>query len=384
MDKTNILNTITLITIFVMLLLAFFLLTVKAKNKLSNRLFAGFLLLTTFDLTSFLTGSYFETNLNFEIFRMTISLLIMPVFYLYVKAVCYSDFQLKPKNLLLLIPFVVANLVFIPRFYLATAMESISIYEHFKQMPEIRFFYILAELQYAFYIVLVFIILKKYKEIYLENYTNANNSSYKWLFQMTVFFLIAHCIVLFKSLIRYTDYNILFNSSNAVIGAIALLISCWFVLKALNNPELFKGVDSNMLLVNEALSMKGIATAKEPSKTPKSPEIALQIELVKKHVIENEPYLEPSLTIQELAKQVSIPVRDLSVLINHHMNQHFFDFVNEFRIQKAMQILKDAEKSKHTVLEILYEVGFNSKSSFNTAFKKHTNQTPTEFRKTSL
>lgn len=384
MDKTNILNTITLITIFVMLLLAFFLLSVNAKNKLSNRLFAGFLLLTTFDLTSFLTGNYFETNLNFEIFRMTISLLIMPVFYLYVKAVCYSDFRLKSKHLLLLIPFVVANLVFIPRFYLATATESISIYEHFKQMTEIRFFYILGELQYAFYIILVFIILKKYKEIYLENYTNANNSSYKWLFQMTVFFLIAHCIVLFKSLIRYTDYNVLLNSSNAIIGAVALLISCWFVLKALNNPELFKGVDANMLLVNEALNMKGIVTAKETSETPKSAEIALQIELVKKHVLENEPYLEPSLTIQELAKQVSIPVRDLSVLINHHMNQHFFDFVNEFRIQKAMQILKDASKSKHTVLEILYEVGFNSKSSFNTAFKKHTNQTPTEFKNTSL
>lgn len=384
MDKTNILNTITLITIFVMLLLAFFLLSVNAKNKLSNRFFAGFLLLTTFDLTSFLTGSYFETNLNFEIFRMTISLLIMPVFYLYVKAVCYSDFRVKSKHLLLLIPFVVANLVFIPRFYLATPAESISIYEHFKQMPEIRFFYILAELQYAFYIILVFIILKKYKEIYLENYTNSNNSSYKWLFQMTVFFLIAHCIVLFKSLIRYTDYNVLFNSSNVIIGAIALLVSCWFVLKALNNPELFKGVDSNMLLVNEALNTKCITTAIEPFETAKSPEIALQIELVKKHVIENEPSLEPSLTIQELAKQVSIPVRDLSVLINHHMNQHFFDFVNEFRIQKAMQILKDAEKSKQTVLEILYEVGFNSKSSFNTAFKKHTNQTPTEFRNSSL
>lgn len=382
MDKTNILNTITLITIFVMLLLAFFLLSVNAKNKLSNKLFAGFLLLTTLDLSSFLTGSYFETNLNFEIFRMTISLLIMPIFYLYVKSVCYSDFRLTPKHLLLLIPFVVANLVFIPRFYLAAATESISIYEPFKQMPEIRFFYILGELQYAFYIILVFIILKKYKEIYLENYTNANNSSYKWLFQMTVFFLIAHCIVLFKSLIRYTDYNVLFNSSNAIIGAVALLISCWFVLKALNNPELFKGVDSNMLLVNEALNTKGIA--KETSETPKSAEIALQIAFVKKHVIENEPYLEPSLTIQELAKQVSIPVRDLSVLINHHMDQHFFDFVNEFRIQKAMQILKDNSKSKHTILEILYEVGFNSKSSFNTAFKKHTNQTPTEFRKTSL
>jgi AraC-like DNA-binding protein len=376
MDKLNFLNSISSITIFIMLLLAFFLLTAKTKNKLSNRLFASFLMITAFDLSSFFTDKYFETNLNFEIFRMTTSLLIMPVFYLYVKAVCHSHFRLKPKHLTLIIPFVITNLVFIPRFYLATTIERIYIYEHFKQMLEIRFFYILGELQYILYIILVFKVLKKYKEIYLENYTNTNNSSYKWLFQMTVFFLIAHCIVFFKSLIRYTDYNVFLNASNVIIGTIALIISCWFVLKALNNPDLFKGVDSNMLLVNEAV----VSTEKESFQTPKSVEIASQIELVEKYVLENEPYLEPSLTIQELSKQVNIPVRDLSILINHHINQHFFDFINEYRIQKAMQILKNPSKSKLTILEILYEVGFNSKSSFNTAFKKHTNQTPTEFR----
>jgi YesN/AraC family two-component response regulator len=98
-------------------------------------------------------------------------------------------------------------------------------------------------------------------------------------------------------------------------------------------------------------------------------------------MVEKEPFLNPSLTIQELADQVEIPVRDLSVLINHHINQHFFDFVNEYRVKKAMTILKDPTKKEYTVLEILYEVGFNSKSSFHTSFKKHTNQTPIEFRK---
>ena len=380
MNNSNLLNTITLITVFVILLLVFFLLTVNTKNKLSNRLFAGFLLLTVFDLSSFLIDKYFEANLKFEVFRMTASLLIMPIFYLYVEAVSRSDFRLKPKHLALITPFVIANLVFIPRFYLVTTVDTIYKYEHFKKMLEIRFFYILAELQYAFYIIAVFIILKKYKEVYLENYTNANNSSYKWLFQMTMFFLIAHCIVFFKSVIRYTDYKVLLDSSNIVIGMIALIISCWFVLKALNNPELFKSVDSNMLLVNETLNTKIISTEKESFEVPKSAEIISQIEYVKKYVLENKSYLEPSLTIQELSRQVNIPVRDLSVLINHHMNQHFFDFINEYRIQNAMQILKDSSKSKLTILEILYLVGFNSKSSFNTAFKKHTNQTPTEFR----
>jgi AraC-like DNA-binding protein len=153
------------------------------------------------------------------------------------------------------------------------------------------------------------------------------------------------------------------------------------VIKALNNPELFKGVDSTMLLVNEAINKKVVLVKEDLSENSKSPEIISQIEQVKKYVSENEPYLEPSLTIQDLSKEVQISVRDLSILINHHMNKHFFDFINEYRIEKAKEILKDASKSKVTILEILYEVGFNSKSSFNTAFKKHTNQTPTEFRK---
>ena len=73
-------------------------------------------------------------------------------------------------------------------------------------------------------------------------------------------------------------------------------------------------------------------------------------------------------------------MRDLSVLINQDLNQHFFDFVNEYRIKKAMSILGDTTKYHLTVLKILYDVGFNSKSSFNTAFKKHTGTTPTQYR----
>jgi AraC-like DNA-binding protein len=75
--------------------------------------------------------------------------------------------------------------------------------------------------------------------------------------------------------------------------------------------------------------------------------------------------------------------KELSVLINQHLNQHFFDFVNEYRIEEEKLLLKNPEKKEFTVLDILYEVGFNSKSSFNTAFKKHTGLTPTQFKKTA-
>ncbi|NJM78481.1 MAG: helix-turn-helix transcriptional regulator [Flavobacterium sp.] len=86
-------------------------------------------------------------------------------------------------------------------------------------------------------------------------------------------------------------------------------------------------------------------------------------------MIAKEPFIESSLTIQDLASRLDLNSRELSILINHQMGQHFFDFINEYRIEKAKNILKDTSKKELTVLEILYEVGFNSKSSFNTAFK---------------
>lgn len=98
-------------------------------------------------------------------------------------------------------------------------------------------------------------------------------------------------------------------------------------------------------------------------------------------MVEEKPFLNPTLTIQEVSKYIKVPVRDLSLLINHQLGQHFYDFVNAYRIESAMDILKDPTKSRITILEILYEVGFNSKSSFNTAFKKHTGNTPTAYRK---
>lgn len=66
------------------------------------------------------------------------------------------------------------------------------------------------------------------------------------------------------------------------------------------------------------------------------------------------------------------------------MGQNFFNLVNSYRIEKAQEILRDPDKQAITVLEILYEVGFNSKSSFNTAFKKHAGTTPTQYRKAHL
>lgn len=377
MDRIILLQGIARISVFVSLLMAFFLLTVKTENKLANRLFAWFFIVSAIDLSGFFVIAYIQDYLDLMIFRWTICLLAMPLFYLYVLSVCYSDFKLKWKHLLHLLPIILVNLVFLPRLYLASDADMTLLSGDLDHLPEIYLIQILIEFQYVFYIVSAFLILKKYREIYLENYTNPSTSTYKYLFQMTTVFLIAHCLVALKNVLRYSDYRQIFLWLNVVVGSVALFITCWLVMKALNHPELFRGINSKIQLTKDILPE---VEEKTESKKVQDDAISTQISRLKQYMAEREPFLDPSLTIQELANQIDIPVRDLSVLINHHMDQHFFDFVNEYRIQKAMGILKDQFRSQLTVLEILYEVGFNSKSSFNTSFKKHTNLTPTAYR----
>ena len=93
------------------------------------------------------------------------------------------------------------------------------------------------------------------------------------------------------------------------------------------------------------------------------------------------PYLNAQVNIADLSENLSLSTKHLSQVINQSFDKSFFDFINSYRIQEAQQILKESSDDKLTVLEVMYDVGFNSKSSFNTAFKKETGQTPTEFRK---
>ncbi|MEO8253048.1 MAG: AraC family transcriptional regulator [Flavobacterium sp.] len=381
MDRLSLLQGIGKISVFVSLLMAFFLYTVKTENKLANRLFAWFFIVSAIDLSGFFVLEYIQENLDLVFFRWTICLLAMPLFYLYVLAVCYSDFRLKWKHLFHLLPIVVVNLSFIPRLYLVDIANK-EFLNSIEQTPELYFIQILIEFQYVFYIVNAFLILKKYKEIYLENYANPSSLTYKYLFQITTVFFVANCLVALKNILRYSDFRQIFLWLNVVVGTVALFITCWLVLKALNHPELFRGINSKLKLTKDILpeTDNNLMEVNEHHNEV----INEQILTLKKYMVEKEPFLDPALTIQQLANQIEIPVRDLSVLINHKMDQHFFDFVNEYRIQKAMSILKNPSKSDLTILEILYEVGFNSKSSFNTSFKKYTSLTPTAYRNTLI
>jgi AraC-like DNA-binding protein len=225
----------------------------------------------------------------------------------------------------------------------------------------IEVIYIIAEVYY----------LLRYRKLLLENYTSKDAFyNYHWVKQLIIFILIGQILTFTKAIIRDSgDFDVAFvNIFRIILLLFGLFFSFWLVFKALLSPKLFRGIAVNLRLSKEM--------AKEDNEEDKN-----QIQRIKNYMDEDEPFLDPSLTVKSLSEKISIPHRELSVLINQELGQHFFDFVNGYRIEKAKSILKDNTKTKLTVLEILYEVGFNSKSSFNTAFKKHTGQTPTAFRK---
>ncbi|MXO05650.1 AraC family transcriptional regulator [Flavobacterium sp. HBTb2-11-1] len=378
MNIVTFLNGMAGISVFVSLLLAFFLLTVQTKNKLANRLFACYLIFFAIDNSGiFIDENFIRYHFNFEFFRWTICTLVLPAFYLYVVSVCFADFRLRSKHLLHLIPFVLTNVVFLFRLYLLNEANKRLFYDHRDQSPEMFYLFLVLGLQIVVYSIGVFLVLKKYREIFQENYTNPRTSIFKWLFQISMALFVLYYLSIAKNILRYAAIDFLWWS-NTILQFWVLTITCWFVLKALNYPELFRGIDSKLLLARDILPKKNNEST--DAKDSQNEVIANQILALRHYMTEKEPFLDPSLTIQELSNQIEIPVRDLSVLINQHMDQHFFDFVNEYRIQKAMEILKNPSKKDLTVLEILYEVGFNSKSSFNTSFKKYTNLTPTAYR----
>lgn len=381
MDSLSVTQIISLIVAFISDLLAIFLLTAKTKNFTSNLLLALFLFVNAQD-----SSGLFASLLVYPKFPglgMLINATVfikMPLLFLYISSVVYSDFRLKTIHLWHLLPFLLNVLVFVPRYYGVDfdAKWAFLQASSLERMPEIKFSYFLVHIQILVYVIMSYKLIKKYRLLLLENYSNASMFNYKWLFQLLTIFSIEALIATFKNVFMFMHLETVYQYTLLLTSILALGFICWMVLKALHSPELFRGIDSKLQLVKN-LVIENIQVGEESPLEKDSKDFDKIIEL-KKYMLEEKPYLDASLTINDLSKNLNMPVRNLSLLINHNLNQHFFDFVNGYRIRNAMELLQNTDKKDFTILEILYEVGFNSKSSFNTAFKNYTNLTPTEYR----
>lgn len=92
-------------------------------------------------------------------------------------------------------------------------------------------------------------------------------------------------------------------------------------------------------------------------------------------------YRDETLSLQALAQKISISPHQLSQLLNEKLNKNFSEFINFYRVREAKKLLQNRNNGNRKILAIAFDVGFNTKSAFNNAFKKHTRMTASEYRK---
>ncbi|WP_348709631.1 AraC family transcriptional regulator [Tenacibaculum sp. 190524A05c] len=101
---------------------------------------------------------------------------------------------------------------------------------------------------------------------------------------------------------------------------------------------------------------------------------------IEDYLVDNRRFLDNLLSLETLANELRVSTSQLSKLINEQSSKNFNQLINEYRIEYSKDLLQNNDYDQYTITSIALESGFNSKSTFYTAFKKHTGVTPTQFR----
>ena len=195
-------------------------------------------------------------------------------------------------------------------------------------------------------------------------------------------FLILGCVVFLLWIIAIFGYNI--TGSKTAYNPLRLATSV--LLYWIGYQGLFRyTIIQDRILLRKTFSHKFLVEdfiqKKEPAKSEfineKHNKAFVQVQ---KFIVENQKYLDPLLSMDKLADELSMSTSHFSKLINTYSGQNFSDYINEFRIRQSKKLLSDKDFEQYTIVAIGLECGFNSKSTFYTAFKKFTGQTPSDYR----
>ncbi len=305
----------------------------------------------------------------FKLLKVLFEYSLSPVFYVFVVKATQQQIQLNPKKIFLAIPFVI-GLIFL---YLPQSLWA-KYWLEFHTILTINFYS-----QAIFFFLLS---LKSYKtyEVNMKNYlTQDYFQSIKLLRLVLMWFIIILVIGLISNFIRIQlNFGAMATTINLGIEMIMLFLI---------NAFLFIGVKLPQEIIDISLDNEN-SDAYYPDENTKykSSNLSLAdkkniLEKLNSTVGENKYYLIPGLTIKKLSNKLDIQSKYLSQVINENFDRNFCDYINSYRIQDAIDQLKNTKQQDKTILEICYAVGFNSKSAFNDVFKKQTGQTPTMYRK---
>lgn len=132
--------------------------------------------------------------------------------------------------------------------------------------------------------------------------------------------------------------------------------------------------------VNQIVHAQEIEKEQDKNTLMDQADLNLYKEQLSALMIQQNPYLDSDLNLVKLAEKLGVSTHQLSYVINKGFNENFFQFINAYRVEKAKELLNNPKYDAYTILAIGYESGFNSKTTFNTTFKKITKITPTQYR----
>lgn len=304
-----------------------------------------------------------------------------PAIYLYTRVVSSNKKNLEFNYLLHFIPAMVILIASIIGYFTITTEYKLDLLN-----PDIHksiFIVIMRSIIPCYgisYIIFSLLDVKKYHQRLKENFSNIEVLKLNWL----IYLIFAMALVWALEFVQILLIDVAGKPDNIFYKYIYLLISLimfLIVYKSLKQPQIFSEVNFNESEKNEISLVDSNGSYIKSGLTDDRMD-AIAAKLIS--LIENEkPYFKSNLSLPDLAELLGVSSHNLSEVINTKLNKSFYDFVNYYRVEEVKKMLNDIRFENYSLLGIGFEAGFNSKTSFNTIFKKYTGITPSEFRKNS-
>ena len=377
-------------------LLVFALLTSKHSYKTPNYLLSGLIVLFSYyALVKVLsnTNEIFHYPYLIRTYR-PIFILACAVIYFYCKALTTPGLRFSYKDTLHLLPFGLYTLIMLPFFFSdpATKIASLSLQPFTLSWVMERSFWVII---FFFYFGLSFRTIHHHQQHIKDIFSNLHKVKLDWLRNLLLAFGVIWITAILRFLTAYGKVGYENKFLVPILLCLTIFIIGWY---ALRQPEIFSDRWDKLIRENDRKSVTVGSMEKHPREEPagfKQPpkyeysglserDIARHKEKLIDYLEREKPYTDPDLKLQNLADYLRIPPYQLSQIINTELQQNFYDLINSLRIAEAKHRLMDPAKQHITIIAIAYDVGFNSKSTFNTAFKKYTKMTPSQFKKSPL
>ena len=371
------------IAIFQLLLLGFYLLTLRNDNRFSNWLLGAFFISIGLNLLDFflLLKSVYRPHPALAGWGNCLPMVFGPLLFLFTQSVLQRKSQFTAGKALHFLPFAIFFISVEIYWQIQGAAKQQEILLHMlsrEMPPSVYWISGLIFLQFLAYMAASLGLIRRYRLQASELFSDPAKTNTAWLYSTIIFFTALMSFSMLSGYFSGTSFAKFYYLTFTLIILALIIFVNRVMLTAMRRPDFFS-------LLPKSLKPETAAPATKYGGSQLSmPEKKVILEQVLAFMVKNKPYLEPELTLDQLATRLTLRPRVFSQVINEGLQQNFFEFINRYRIEDAKRLLTNPADKKITVLEVLYEVGFNSKSSFNTLFKRHTGLTPSAFKKKFL